>query len=226
MIVTISKAVEMKMYNEYHERNLKEDYEVYKEINKFHHCFSKVELSETTGDSYWHESTKFLLKNDVIDVIIRYDSYRKRYSFYGDWDTSDLKNLSHYQISDIRKKFKEPRGVGKLSKKKITDWIKYEEDVYLACVKKNNELDNGVNSFLDSLKGENVNWFNQNPERSQWSGEIVKNGVVFKFSIDNGCVSQKIEVHYKTPSTLEAFKLLSDNKINRENKLKRILEWN
>lgn len=214
MIVTIYKAITLKMYNEYHKKNLKEDYEIFKEINKFQHCYSEVKLTKRDENTYWHEHTRFLFKGDIINVVIRYDSYRKRYSFYGDWNTSDMKNISIYQIHDIRKKFKEPRGVGKLTKKKIADWIKYETDVYLAVKKANDEHNDKVITFLRSLDGENIKWFTNDPDRGQWNGEIVKNGLVYKFSINDGYINQKIEVYYKTPSTLDAFKLLSDNKIN------------
>jgi len=222
MKYTISKALKMNLGNEYHLKNLKASFEVYKEINKFHPCYSEVELVERDNE-YWHEHTKFLLKNDVIDVVIRFDDYRKRYSFYGNWNSYDMKNLSHYQISDIREKFTEPRGVGKLSKKKIADWIEYEESVYLACKIQNEEFEDKVGNFLETLKGENITNYREDNNRGEWSGSIIKNGIEYKFNISDGCISENISIHYTVSSTLNSFKLLSDNKINRENKIRRIL---
>ncbi len=223
-VISLKSALKLNIDNEYQRKNLDKDKELLEHINTFHKCECYVKVSDREDGTYWVEHTKFVLDNEVIGVVIRYDSYRKKYSFYGDWNTSDMKNLSSYQISDIRKTFTEPRGVGKLNKKKITDWIKFEEDVYLACKKKNNELDDKVGKFLKTLAGQDVKWRTQNEQTGVYVGEIVKNGIEYKFSIENGFISEKVSIHYKVSNNINSFLLLSDNKINRKNKLERILK--
>ena len=100
-----------------------------------------------------------------------------------------MKNLSHYQISDIKQTFTEPRGVGKLNKKKIADWIKYEEEVYFACKKKNEERDDNVVDFLKTLVGQNIKWLKNKPESGIYSGEIIKNGIKYTFNISDGYIN-------------------------------------
>lgn len=224
MKISIEKALKLKLANEYHKRDLLANYEIYKEINKFHKCYSEIEITERDDNKFWIENTKFILENDVIGIVIRYNTYNKQYHFFGNWNQIDMKNISNYQINDFRKNFKKPRGVGKLSKKKIADWIKYETDIYLACKKKNDELEDNTKTFLKTLEGQNVQWHLKNEKTGQYSGEIIKNGIKYSFTITNGYVNQKIEVYYKVPTNLDSFLLLSDNKINRENKIKRILK--
>jgi len=223
-VISLQSALKLTFDNEYQRKNLVKDKALFDYINTFHKCECNVSVSERENGTYWLEHTKFVLDNDVIGVVIRYDEYRKKYSFYGNWDQRILKNLSSYQVSEIKKQFTEPRGVGKLNKKKIADWIKYEQDVYLACKKKNEELDDKVGNFLKTLAGQNVKWITQNEQTGEYKGEIVKNGIEYKFNIENGCISQKMEIYFQVPNNLESFLLLSDNKINRKNKLERILK--
>jgi hypothetical protein len=224
MKVTIEEAIKLKMRNEYHEKDILKKYEIYKGIIKFHPCISEVYLEEYE-DGYWLDSVKFFLKNEKINVIINYWEHKKRYTFTGDWAKwNELKNITSYRKNDIYEKFEKPRNVGVLNKKKIQDWIKYEEDVYLACKAENDSKSNKIKEFLNTLKGENVTWFKNDDEKEQYQGEIIKNGVVYSFSVNDGHINENIKLHYSIDSNLKTFKLLSDNKINRENKLKRILD--
>jgi hypothetical protein len=72
--------------------------------------------------------------------------------------------------------------------------------------------------FLESIKNENVSW---NSDKK--SGYILKNGIRYIFKIEQGFIQEKLEIDWNVKNTFESFKLLSDNKINREAKLRRIL---
>jgi hypothetical protein len=224
MAITLESALKLKFDNEYQIKNLLKAKELLDHINTFHKCECYVTTSNRSDGIYWLEYMKFVLDNEIIGVVIRYDEYRKKYSFYGDWDSRQFENLSTYQMSDIRKQFTEPRGVGKLNKKKIAEWIKYEEDIYLESKKKNLELNDKVSDFLKTLVGQNINWHKNKPEEGVYNGEIIKNGIKYSFNIADGCINQKVEIYYQVPNSLESFLLLSDNKINRKNKIERILK--
>ena len=218
MIKTLAEALKLNISNKYHSETLEKDKVVFDNINKFYPCECECEVSQHEDGDWYLDHSRFYLINDVCKIVIRFDSYRKKYNFYF---TENFSNISHYQISDIRKSFDAPQNVGVLTTKKIEKWVKYEQDVYLAIKKKSDELSNGVDTFLKTLEGENVKWFNNNNNKS---GEIVKNGIKFSFSISDGYVSKKIEIYYDVDNTLEMFKKLSDNKLGLENKLERLVK--
>lgn len=137
-------------------------------------------------------------------VYVSYYSHKKRYSFV---DYTEYPTISRYEQTETIKHIKEPNYVGKLSTKKITEWVNYYNECNKVLKAKDDELNNNVQTFLDSIKDENVQWWN-----NKNSGEIVKNGIVFSFNIENGWISKKIEVHYSVSSDLDTFKKLSDNK--------------
>ena len=214
--IDLSEALKRTYSNEYHQKTLDKAKVQLDLINKFHPCTCKVEIYERDGGEFYLERTNFYLESDVCTMMINYQEYQKKYYIHF---SEKFVNLDHYKISEITKRFKAPQNIGVLTTKKIQNWIKHEQDVYLALKQRDEELSNNVESFLETIKGEDVRWFNDNK-----SGEISKNGIIFKFEISNGYVSKKISIDYKVDNTLEAFKLLSDNKINREKKLKNILK--
>jgi len=212
---SLSETLKLNFDNEYQRKNIEEASKLHELIYKFHPCDTIFAVSKREND-YCLEHINHYLINDVCPIRISYNSYRKKYSFYYE---SNFDNVSSYRQGEIAKQFKEPKNVGVLNKKKIEDWIKYNQVVYLAMKAENEKRSDEVAKFLDSIKNENVRWWDNNK-----SGEIIKNGIKFTFRIENGYVTQKIEIYYKVPNTLEAFNILSDNRINRENKLKRIIE--
>lgn len=213
--ITLAEALKRKFDNEYQRNTLQQAKEENEHINKFHPCETFVSVSKRDND-YWLEHYLHYLKNDVCPIRINYDRFRKKYHFYYD---CDFENISSYTISEIQKKYEAPKKVGVLTTKKIQDWIKYNQNIYLDVKSESEKHTDNIESFLESIKGENVRFFNDGK-----SGEIVKNGIKYSFKIENGYVSEKIEIHYRVENTLENFRLLADNKINRENKLNRILE--
>jgi len=209
-IITIEEAIKLDFYNEYHQKRVIQIKEQYDIINDVHQCDCEVHVSEREDGSVYFDHHNFYLVNDTCQIQIRHDSYSKKYTFFY---SEDFKNLSVYQKSDIRDKFKAPRGVGKLTKKKIADWIKYETDIYKACKEKDKNLNNDVSEFLESIKDEDVRFFGKDEKRNHYSGEIIKNGIKFTFKIENGYVQKAILIDYTVSATLDNFKLLSNNKI-------------
>jgi len=213
--ITLVEALKQNFDNEYQRNTLQEAKEEHVHINKFHPCETCITVTKR-DNNYWLEHYSHSLKNDVCDIRIKYNKFRKKYYFHYD---SNFENVSSYIISDIEKKYEAPKNVGVLTTKKIQDWIKYNQNIYLDVKAESEKRTDNITSFLESIKGENVRFFNDGK-----SGEIIKNGIKYSFKIENGYVSEKIEIHYTIENSLHNFKLLADNKIYRENKLNRILE--
>lgn len=119
----------------------------------------------------------------------------------------DNNNFSFYQLSRIEEQFKKPNNIGKLTEKKLHDWETYYRHVYYKAVDKLEEIKTRVQSFKNEIidTGLYVNWSNET------SGEIIKNGIKFKFNLIEGHPILNIEIHYKVPNTLQSFLKLSDN---------------
>lgn len=199
MKIKLSEALKLNFSNKYHIEELEKAKIRLDLINKFYPCECEVNVS---GEYLDH--IRFYLINNVCKITIHYHEYKKRYTFHCD---EKFVNLDYHQIQDIYKESPAPQGVGVLSTKKIENWVKREQEVYLALVEKDGELTNKVSAFLKTLENEDVRWFKQDVQ-----GEMIKNGIKFSFKIENGYIYRTLELHYEVPSTLESFKLLSNNK--------------
>jgi hypothetical protein len=198
--ISLSEALKLDIQNNWHKSRLLSNKELVDNIKKFYPCDCLVDIYTKTNTI---ESIRIFLINDICKIQISFDTYRKKYNIFSN---ENYKNLSNYDLSNISRKYKEPNNIGVLTTKKIEAWVKYIQDIHNECIIKNNQLTNEVDSFLDSIKNENVKWWDNNT-----SGEIIKNGIVFRFKIEKGYVSKKIEIHYSVGNELEVFKKLSNN---------------
>lgn len=200
--ITLLEINKYDLGNKYHNEQIEKAKELNNNVSKFWPCETFIELNEYEGKYYLNHIETFLI-NDVCKIKISWDSYRKKYNIFSNerWN-----NISNWDLTKIKEKHKEPNNIGVLTTKKIESWVKYIQSIHIECNKKESELSNNVQQFIDSIKDENVNWNND-----KTSGEIVKGGIVFKFKIENGHISKKIEIHYKVNSDLETFKKISKN---------------
>lgn len=191
--------------SDYQKEAITAEEKIAKEISAFHPCEVAISVSEQDGKLYF-EHTKLMLEHKTLDMTIRHDSYRKKYSIYCQ-NIHSLKNITHYTIQDEQKKLVEPKNIGVLTTKKIADWINYYEQLYMALEAINGGNDDRKAKFLASLKGLGVQFWNDGQK-----GEVIKNGIKFSFQIEPTYIRQTIEVHYECESNLETFLKLSDNK--------------
>ena len=190
--LTLSEALKIKFSNDYSAKQLINTKNLFDEIIKFYpsECFCYV-----SDDRF--EYSKIYLKNDICKLIINFDSYKKKYRIYMD---ENFDNLSRYDIDSVKESYTEPKNIGKLTTKKIEDWINYYNLVFNALKIKSESTNNSVSEFLESLK----DWF------SKTQGEIIKNGIIFRFTIHPGYIEKNIKLEYNDGS-LETFKKLSNN---------------
>lgn len=213
--VKLEEALKLQYGNPYHKEQVLNAKKLFDDVNKFYPCECECEIEETENGLYFEHAKHYLI-NDICPITVSYGSYRKKYHFSR---TSDFKNISNWIVTEAEKKYEKPNQVGVLSKKKISDWVTYHQNIYLEIKKADDERGDDVSRFLETLKGEDVKWLRDDKK----SGEIVRNGLRYHFVINDGYVSESIELLYSVDKNLKNFKLLSDNKINRENKINRIL---
>jgi len=203
--VSLEKALSFDYSNEYNLKNLLEFKKFVSVVKMFHPCTSECSVNEYEDNYYFDHGTVYLT-NDVCKIKI--NQYKNNYNIYLD---ENFDNLTVYNIQNIKENFTEPKNIGVLSTKKINDWIEYQQQVYLACKEKNEEKSNVVSTFLKSIEKEDVKWWDNKKQ-----GEIIKNGIIFKFKIETGYVSSKIEIYYKVDNTIEDFNKLADNKFTKK----------
>ena len=198
-LFTVSQAIEMGLKLE----NL-HDYKAMlalcDEVNLFYPCELLVATSLEDGTHYL-QNVYVYLKGTKVCVRTDYDKSKYSFNCY-----EYFKDLSGSQMYEFTKHIVRPNKVGKLTTKKITEWVNYYNEYLSVLTAMCIELNNNVYTFLESIKNENVRYWNNNK-----CGSITKNGINFEFSIYNGVIDKKITLAY-VGSEFETFLKLSDNK--------------
>lgn len=178
------------------------------EVNAFYPCQVFLNFSEQDGQEYYqHAEIKATYKG--YDFYIKYWEHTKKYVIYEDF-TRTLKNVDRYTLNKIRENIKEPQKIGVLNAKKLLNWFEYHLAVIEEAKKKDAQNGGVKEQFLKSIEGLPVKWWNEGK-----SGEIVKNGLKFSFTIGEEYITKKIEVYYSVSNELDNFLQLADNKYNK-----------
>jgi hypothetical protein len=168
-------------------------------------CHTVVKVEYEEGEDYKFESASTKVNHDYLDLYVDYSDQYKKYRV---WVTNidRLPHIDGYVVKDVKSTLTEPNQIGVINKKKIGDWIKYNEDLYNG-VKLINDA-NGLlkDDFIESLEGLDVKWSSNSA-----SGSIVKGGIEFSFTIFATHITKNLEIHYNVPNSLQSFKMLSDN---------------
>ena len=175
------------------------------EVSAFHPAEVKIIVSYEDNLIVF-ERAEVRLKHPSLLIGISYSTYNKQYSLYCD-SFRMLLNVDNGYDREIRNSLKEPNNIGKLSTKKIGEWITYYEKCYAAMKEYNDVNAQREKEFRESLKGLDVKW-----GEGGKSGRLVKNGIEFNFRIYPTYISKKLEIRYSVDSDLESFLMLSDNK--------------
>jgi hypothetical protein len=204
---TIDQANKSQL-NEYQNRDLTALIKRSEEINFFYPCQVYLKFDEHEGQEYYHHAEiKAIYKETVF--YIKYWDHKKKYVIYPEELTNRFKNIDHYTLRRIKENIKEPQQIGVVNLKKLVNWFEY----HLAVIDEAQKIDGANGSeeakFLKSIEGLPVEW-----SSNKKSGEILQNGILFKFSIGPTYISKKIEINYKVSNELESFLKLSKNQYN------------
>jgi hypothetical protein len=183
----------------------KEAIDLANEVSQFFRAVPVFSVSEYEGKEYFEHAAVRLVTGDALDIQVA-KGWKGKYSFHSQ-AIHTLKNIKHNDKVREAKKLTEPKQVGVLTRKKIEDWIRYETELYNLLKIENDKNRSEIETFLSSLEGLPVHWWNNNK-----SGEIIKNGIKLSFTIGETYVSKKLEIYYEVPDSLSSFLSLSDNK--------------
>jgi hypothetical protein len=196
--------------NEYQKRDLTALIKRSEEINFFYPCQVYLDFEEYDGKEYFHHAGIKTTYKET-QFYIKYWDHQKKYNIYPEELTHRFKNIDSYTLRRIKENIKQPQQIGVVNLKKLVNWFEY----YLAIIDEAAKINaaNGSEEakFLKSIEGLPVNW-----DRNGKSGEILQNGILFKFTIGATYISKKIEINYKVSNELESFLKLADNKYNNQ----------
>lgn len=179
---------------------------------------SVVAVPYIYAEIYWHDnSTGFVpvyganiyhifycyLYNGRYYQISRGRNYAGRVSELD--NDSDL--FRNYLPYDWDEKNPEPNKIGVVSDRKMNDWAEYLNRRYNTAVEIRDNKDNIIAEFWKSINALNPAQYDRFVvSQDLGEGEIVKNGLRFRFKIEQGgYINQKIDVYYMSGNTLDTF---------------------
>lgn len=203
---TISEILPALNLSDYQNKGLTETIKLSEQVNQFYPCEVVLNFSEYENkEHYEHADIRMMYKNVVF--YIKYWEHKKKYIIYTEDLRKQFKNVDSYAINKIKSQLDEPQQIGVLSVKKLINWFEYHIAIIEEATKINDINGNYKEIFLKSIEGQKIQWFNNGK-----SGEIIKNGVKFSFTIGETYINTKTEIYYQVPNTIEAFLKIADNK--------------
>jgi hypothetical protein len=172
------------------------------------------DLSELSGrrryvmDSSDSDYRQVKLAGDL-PIIASYASYQKTYNFFLDHHYPYVRfDTQKAEVDKIGK----PQEIHKLDGRRINQWVDHltKLDGILKAVSQDRTAK--VNDFIAQVKQLGGSIPKLDPHYHTGSGEIIKNGIQFKYEITNeGYISRRIDVYYQVNHTLADFTALASN---------------
>lgn len=141
------------------------------------------------------------LNSEICKIEIRAINQHNK-TYYHIMNFTNFKTLSSWEKEKAKEGLKEPQNIGVLTAKKIKNWVDYVEAKFLKYSEKEQQNENKISAFYESLKNENVFYWNDKQK-----GEVKKNGLIFKFEISGSYIS--------TETVLETSRNLDINTFNQ-----------
>ena len=194
--------------NEYQQREYNKKLEVLNELNNYGGVY-RFELEENKTEP----ERGIISLTGLIPISVNYQDYQKKYSFYLNHNLPYVKYDTQKQVSE---KYTKPQEVGVLNTNKIKAWVEYLIKIYQDMIEISKERVLKIDSFEKQAREAGATIGKKDTYYGTFSGQIVKNGIEFEFSIqDEGYISQEIKVYYKVSDTIENFLALADNQYRK-----------
>ena len=118
----------------------------------------------------------------------------------------DLKSVTPNTINGLKEGLNEPNSIGVFTSGKLRMWVDYYEELYRRSYAVNVENEDKKASFVNSLDGLQVRWWDNNTR-----GCIEKNGIEFTFHLHETGVYTSMALKYNVGSDLATFLKLANN---------------
>jgi hypothetical protein len=208
--VSIQEFMSMHIENRDHKSTyLQTAQELAQQVSQFIPAEVIVQVSDE-DDKFYFEQAQTRIIHPQLELLISYSTYNKKYSI---WCRSidHLRNVTQYTRSQVKQQLTEPNRIGVLNLRKLQDWIQYYENFYRLLQEHDTENAGKKIAFLRSLDGLPVEWISEGSR-----GRVLRNGLVFSFTISETYVDTRIEVHYACYRDLETFLALADNRLGKQ----------
>ncbi len=149
----------------------------------------------------------FIEPVENIKIQVWYDwSIKEKFNFHIEWNNY-FKNMKSDSIRHIQRNHKEPNYIGKMSAKKLNDWIGYLCAVFIDIKQESERKANEKSKFLDRIKDQQVIWISEGKR-----GYINSNGLEYSFTIDDSdYIDERLIITDNIGTTFDRFLKLSDN---------------
>lgn len=152
-----------------------------------------------SGLTNYNEYTEICYLVEYNGVLMYYKHVSRTFSLFND-NTEYNKYLPYNWENENQA----PAKVGVLSDKKLKSWYEYLMSKKQAAENEKNMRENKVNLFLDKIKSLDASKFDDSFV-SEKSGHFVRNGLRYSYTIENGFISENIQVHYSCKKNLDSF---------------------
>lgn len=176
------------------------------EVNKHYPCeLWHIFSQENEKLVYEHSEIILLVPSCPLKITTDYGQYQKRWSIMSNIQSVFIE-YSYNDINYYKRDIPQPNYIGVLSTKKIQAWVDYHLAVYNAVLPHYVAATAELVNFRLSLEGLDVNWYNKGN-----SGEIILNGIKFRFDINGLHITKKMEIHSSVATSIGNFLRLANN---------------
>lgn len=131
------------------------------EISAYYPCETLINVEDGHGYSKVSYSSTFLVHR--LKIQVRYNAQHKRYNFM--LHHREMKNITYRDEANAKKELVEPNSIGKLTTKKIEQWVAYYEALHLLLTAENEANLNVVDGFMKKLESLPVQWRGNNKQK-------------------------------------------------------------
>ena len=199
-LITPQEFRAQKTLTELQEREILAAEKLAQEVNAFMPASALIDYSEYEGVTYFESAFAYLHSSPL--YCIR--QYKGKYYVV---NRTKYPNVDRHDAKIATAHLKEPNYIGVFTAKKLQNWVDYHNARHEILTSLSSASANKEAEFVEKLVLLPVQWHSDKK-----SGLIVVNGIEYSFTIKDGYIYERIEIHRGVSNTLENFVKLSNNK--------------
>lgn len=188
----------------------------FEKIKKIYTSFLFIELSIENDDNIFYEHCEIHLAHQDLTITIKKLNFINEFSIFCK-DLYKLPYLAGFRISEYYSNAKKPNKIHVLTENKIMQWINFYENMFNHFNELSYKHKKEIDSFLNEIKNPSFHKYIIFHNENYTKGEALKNGILFKWELQNNeYMYCQCEIYYKANTTecdkFTSFYQLSDNK--------------